>query len=155
MVVAPDIQTLTFYGLVNGTSYTFTLKAADNSGNYSSPRTISATPVSSSSDTAVTIDPPVAPEVVIGISGNVAVLHTGSSPMAMTVSAILSGGSGWTWYLDGQVIHSGSSTVIISTTYASPNPPYPLKPGVHNLVLVVAKDGQLYSREIPFSVFGN
>jgi len=155
VVVAAGLEGVTVFGLTNGTAYEFTVDAVDEAGNHAGGVTTSATPLATTGDIDITISPPTASDEPINFTGGLATIYTGASPTEMTVQADLTGATDWEWYLNGHSIVTGSSSVTVSTTYSSPNPPYPLIPGVHSLVVVAEKNGQLYSAEVEFSVANN
>lgn len=155
VVVAAGLESVTMFGLTNSTAYEFTVDAVDEAGNHAGGVTASATPAATTGDIEITISPPTASDEPINFTGGLATIYTGVSPLSMTVAADLTGATGWEWYLNGYSIDTGSSSVTVSTSYPSPNPPYPLIPGVHSLVVVAEKNGQLYSAEVEFSVANN
>ena len=133
-------------GLTNGTTYTFTIKSVDVTGNKSAGVQVTGTPTTNweSVDIAISINTPGG--VPVGLTGGVPTLNKDMYDQ-MTVVSDITDADSYTWYLDGSVVGDNQNQVVVESQS--------LAVSIHELFLVVEIGGSLHSAGVQFEVVQN
>ena len=143
--VAAGAERAAIAGLTNGLTYIFTIVAVDTSGNGSPGVTVSGAPTSVYGGIAITIEVATPAGEIVDLTGNEPTLNK-SLYEEMKVTTSVDAAS-YAWYLDGTPIGTDQNNVVIESQS--------LAVSVHELAMVLEKDGALYAAGVRFSVIEN